>query len=108
MQEPPQFPARLLAARLPAPRPGSCPDGPARAYLAAPRAAPHTSPASRQTGLQQPAAGAVGGVGGRGRRASKARREGSLGPGACRGREERPAPPPALSLPAPWIRAGRK
>ena len=35
-----------------------------------------------------------------------ARRAESLGPGACRGREERPAPPPALSLPAPWIRRG--
>lgn len=49
-----------------------------------------------------PADGA-GRAGGRG----QARRARPL-PGACRGRGGRPAPPPRLSLPAPWIRAGRK
>lgn len=98
---------RQAACRSPAPRPGSCPDGPARAYLAAPRAAllPHRVPPALLI-----AARSQGGPRGRGsgRRASAARLAGSPGPGACRGREKRPALPPALSLPAPWIRAGRK
>lgn len=61
---------RQAACRSPAPRPGSCPDGPARAYLAAPRAAllPPLRPASPAGSSPQPGRPEGSGVGATGER----------------------------------------